>query len=371
MRIVYIFADDLEKTKGTSIRAKNLLGPLCKDNEVLLLSKKKVEFISRNVNQFETDNLRSWEVYRKYKEIVRKFNPDVILSINYPSALIGHYFSRRLHTPHVIDVHSLVADDLYFMKGQSRYSLGSIYLSFLEKYIYSKATKLLSVSYCLADKLRQINPNVGIVPIGTDIDHLNNLSKDGEVMKMRKTKKDCVFVGYAGNFYQYQGLKYLFAAIRKFEPKHLKIHFVFIGAHEKYEDQNVISELIKRGDVTFFGIQPYERTMKILSSLDVLVVPRNNDVINTLSFPSKLIEYMGSRKVVIASNIGDIPKVIIDEKTGLLIKPESVDSIINALKHVEDPVVRRRLSKNAYRLAKEEYSNETIYRKLIKELESI
>jgi glycosyltransferase involved in cell wall biosynthesis len=74
-----------------------------------------------------------------------------------------------------------------------------------------------------------------------------------------------------------------------------------------------------------------------------------------------LLEAMAARKAVIATSVGDIPRIIIPGKTGLLIQSGNPDSLCSAMRRlVEDVEFRSRLAAAGYELAKECFSAEAM-----------
>ncbi|MDX6673908.1 MAG: hypothetical protein QOH11_1326, partial [Solirubrobacteraceae bacterium] len=72
---------------------------------------------------------------------------------------------------------------------------------------------------------------------------------------------------------------------------------------------------------------------------------------------TKLFEYMGLGKAIVASDLEQIGQVIEDERTGLLSPPGDVDGAAAAiLRLLDDPELRARLGDAALAEARERYS---------------
>ena len=65
----------------------------------------------------------------------------------------------------------------------------------------------------------------------------------------------------------------------------------------------------------------------ILSTIDIFVMPS----IMVESFGVSALEASAMGLPVVASNLGGIPEVVINKITGILVNPNSVDSLVNAL----------------------------------------
>ena len=98
--------------------------------------------------------------------------------------------------------------------------------------------------------------------------------------------------------------------------------------------------------VTFTGFVPHETVRRLLSEVDVAVVPHSN----AHGSPMKVLEYMAAGKAVVAPACEPICEVVRDGETGLLFEPLDADSLAGALlRLVRDPQLRRRLGEGARR----------------------
>lgn len=90
------------------------------------------------------------------------------------------------------------------------------------------------------------------------------------------------------------------------------------------------------------------------ASVDVLTVTSRKE-----GLPIAVLEGMASELPVIATAVGDVPKVVRDGETGLLVKSEDPDGMATAMGRViNDPNLRRSLGVSAQRLVAAQYSSE-------------
>jgi glycosyltransferase involved in cell wall biosynthesis len=99
--------------------------------------------------------------------------------------------------------------------------------------------------------------------------------------------------------------------------------------------------------VTFTGALNYNEVPGRLQQADVLVAPYARD--DGFYFSSlKVFEYMAAGKAIVASNIGQLSRILLHEKTALLVPPGDIVSLGRALiKLKRDPGLRRRLGERA------------------------
>ena len=86
-----------------------------------------------------------------------------------------------------------------------------------------------------------------------------------------------------------------------------------------------------------------------MNACDVMyVVRRSTEKYNILSTPNRLFEAMIAGKPVVASNFGNVKRIVEKEGIGLLVNPVKIDEITNAfLRLKNDKPLREKLSQTA------------------------
>jgi glycosyltransferase involved in cell wall biosynthesis len=75
------------------------------------------------------------------------------------------------------------------------------------------------------------------------------------------------------------------------------------------------------------------------ASMDVFVLPSLDE-----GMPMAILEALASRKPVVATSVGAVPRLIIQEKTGLLVAPRDVQALkLAILRLLNDSSLRSRL----------------------------
>lgn len=82
----------------------------------------------------------------------------------------------------------------------------------------------------------------------------------------------------------------------------------------------------------------------VYASLDVMILPSFDE-----GMPMAILEAMASAKTVIGTPVGDVPKLVLHEKTGLMTKAGNVEEITSSLLRViQDDSLRQKLANNAF-----------------------
>ncbi len=141
---------------------------------------------------------------------------------------------------------------------------------------------------------------------------------------------------FFGTIRPYKGVDVLLKAVATTSDVSLTI------AGEFWEDRAPYDELISTLGITdrvtiLPGYLPTSRFQEVFGGADVLVLPYRNGT-------GSIVREVGFRYglPVIATEVGAIGEGIDNDKTGLLIAPNSVDALAEALRHAADPDTRKR-----------------------------
>ncbi len=180
-------------------------------------------------------------------------------------------------------------------------------------------------------------PSKKIVVIYNGIPHISFKKTE------RKRDKHQPIIGTVARLVKQKGLEYLIEAIPviKNEYKNLLVLIVGSGSEEKH-----LKDLVKgfnlEQTVNFLGY--VDNPFEIISSFDIFLLPSLWE-----GFPYVLLEAMYLKKPIIATNIFGINEVIEHNRSGILVKPRSAESISKAVLYLlRNKKIALELAKTAY-----------------------
>jgi len=230
----------------------------------------------------------------------------------------------------------------------------------LERRNLSDASLVVVVSEALRVHVREQgvpDERVIVNPNGVDVEDLARYrSLTSSQWRERVGLSEQPTVGFIGTFGLWHGVKLLpdlVAAVPEAQ-------WVLIGGGGLFDE--VSAEITRRGlseRVLMTGVLERERALEMLSCSDVCVSPHipNADGTPFFGSPTKLFEYMGLRRAVVASDLDQIGEVIEHERSGLLCPPGDVDAAAAAVRRLlSDAPLRERLADAALARAASEYS---------------
>jgi glycosyltransferase involved in cell wall biosynthesis len=127
-----------------------------------------------------------------------------------------------------------------------------------------------------------------------------------------------------------------------------------------------VTEMHLANNITFTGFQ--ENVFTYLKKMDVFVLPSRTE-----GTPLSILEAMSVGIPVIATNVGGIPEIVIDNETGLLVSPESPLDLANSIKKLlSNPRMMNKMGQKAKALVLQRFNpinfireHEAVYKSLL------
>ena len=158
-------------------------------------------------------------------------------------------------------------------------------------------------------------------------------------------------VGLIGRLAAEKGIDIFLRAAARVLVEFPRVQFVVVGdGPDRVELERLIDELNIRDSVSMLGRR--DDMPSVYASLDVMVSSSRQE-----GLPMAILEGMASRLPVVATAVGEVPTVVLDGRTGVLVPAEDVDLLAaGILELLRDPAKRTRLGVAARQLIEEEYS---------------
>jgi glycosyltransferase involved in cell wall biosynthesis len=330
-------------------------------HEVHLLSIRKVFIPGVNVHTVKLGPENSKSVIWKFLSYVyfmltvvkriKKLNPDIV-NAHYvrTNGVIGAF--AKYH-PLII---SVWGNDVIWEYGPDMPLLLRIPLRFALK----RADLICSTSKFMAEKtLKIIKPEKPIehVPFGIDCQLFKPSEKPEDAAGQFR-------IGCVKTLSRIYGIEYLIKAMPKICKSLSNAKLIIVGKDMmKNKLKNLASQLGVAERVEFTGFIPNEQLPQIMNSFDVLVNPT---IVNE-SFGVVVLEAEACGVPVVATNVGGVPEVCVDGKTGFLVPAE--DAAVLAEKIIllaKDPALRQRLGAAGRNFVLKNYRWEETVDKMLK-----
>ncbi len=214
--------------------------------------------------------------------------------------------------------------------------------------------KILLNSYAALEKckeLEQIRPQKAVVIQNmVEVEKYSEFQSGWAKQNLELTEQFPI-IGVVANFRPVKGLTYFLRAAALVKEKFPSAHFVLVGSGPQKDELECLAKTLGIFSSVKFMENDYDSS-KILPVFDIAVQPSLSE-----SFSNVLIEYMASKKSIVASNVGDAGKIIENEREGLIVNPGDHDSLSKAIiKLLHNKEEAEKMAKNAYIKVKRNWS---------------
>lgn len=214
------------------------------------------------------------------------------------------------------------------------------------------ADKIIVLSEEWKDYFKELVDENKIIVIYNSIVIPEDFEKDIDTNKL-------LFLGRIG---QRKGIYDLIEVIDKLKSDFSDIKLYVGGDGEIEKLKQLIQEKHLEKNVEYIGWTTGEKKEKLLKECSFYILPSYNE-----GMPMSVLEGMAYKNVVISTNVGGIPKVIENNKNGILIDPgdkkKLEEELIGLLK---DKALRQKLSKEAQKTVELKFNIENNIKTLIK-----
>ncbi len=286
----------------------------------------------------EMDPLKDLLALWKLTGLIRRGRFDLVHTHMSKAGLLGRlaaFFAgvkHIVHTPHGHVFHS------YFSAPKERFFL------FLERRCARLCHFLIALTE--SEKREHLERYVGrkdqwaVIPSGVDETLFAELAaaEKQKLCQRLGLRSGAPVVGFLGRLEAVKGPLYFAQAIPAILTAAPHTNFLFVGdGRERAALQGQIKSMGCDRAVTFTGVQA--RPADYFSLMDVVVVPSLNEGMGRV-----IVEAGFLAKPVVASRVGGIPDLVLDEQTGLLVPPRDSQALAAAvLRLLRDPVLAQTL----------------------------
>jgi glycosyltransferase involved in cell wall biosynthesis len=276
------------------------------------------------------------------RELAVHTGADVVHAHGYKADIYVYLALRESGIPFVSTCHTWYDNDVsVFLYGVA------------DRFVLRKYARVVAVSDEVRMRLLKAGVREGkihLVRNGIDLRPFDNV-----VPSLRNVSgtDSTLIVGLIGRLSVEKGIDIFLRAAARVAGEFPSAKFVVVGeGADRDKLELLIDELKIRGNVSMLGRR--DDMPAIYASLDVMVSSSRQE-----GLPMAILEGMASGLPLVATAVGEVPTVVTDGRSGVLVPPEDVESLAaGILDLLQNSAKRLRLGAAAKQLIKEEYSAE-------------
>ncbi len=296
------------------------------------------------------DYIRSYNFYAKQIALYTRQHSIDMVHNNTAAVLEGIYLKRKLKLPLIWHVHEIIVKP----KAIS---------DFINMLMGRYADKIVTVSQAVANHIKQSpfikDSQVEVIYNGVD----NTVYYPMDASSIREKfdiAQDALVIGMIGRVNAIKGQNDFIEAVEPLlEKNEQAVAFlaggVFPGEEWRLEelDKRIASSSVVS---QIHRIDYYDKTSELYNMFDIFVLPS----IKPDSLPTVVLEAMACSKPVVGYNNGGIAEMVVDDKSGCLVKPNRPQELSNAISLLLDSSEKReKFGRVGYQRQKELFSLES------------
>lgn len=273
--------------------------------------------------------------------------------------MVASFITRRPHR--VYTVRGLRLETVTGIKYRILY--------LMERIAMFCATDIIAISESLKDRIidLNLNNNKNIVVFGHGSSNGINLSKfnknENVIEKSISDRLEDKFViGYIGRVSKDKGIQDLIKAYKHVESKNKNVKLLIIGSIEEEDPINKEDLTFITEDSRVIYIDHVSNPVNYYNNMDVFVFPTYREGFGNVSIEAQVLGVP-----TITYDVTGAKDTVLNNETGFIVKPGDYIGIANKLELLlNDQILRENLGINSERWVKENFSNELIWRDMLK-----
>ena len=287
-----------------------------------------------------------WGTIRAIREVVQRLQIDVIHTHGYKSHVYGCLAARGNSCALVATCHG------YHSAFEDRRArlLKRLYAS-IENVVFRRFDAVVAVSHELSDSLRQtrIDPlKLPTIANGVDVECFACACPSADLEKIKAGR---LAIGVVGRLTEGKGHRQFLQAGKAILARHSNALLLVVGdGPSKAQLEASALELEIGAGVVFTGRR--EDMASVYAALDIVVLPSLFE-----GMPVVVLEALAAKRAMVATKVGAIPELVVNDNTGLLVEPGDVMALEDAIQRlITDADLRRSLGMSGHMRVRERFS---------------
>ena len=311
------------------------------------------------------------EAYKKIKEIILEFKPDIVHTHASKAGAIGRRAAYACNVPVII--HTFHGHVFHSYFGQLKTKL----FKYIERKLARKSTAIIAISEIQKKELSEIHhicpaEKIHVIPLGFDLQKFqDNISEKRKITRETyQLQEEDVAVAIIGRLTKIKNHAFFLEVVENLLLKQEgTATFFIVGDGELMDEiQEKVSVLIEKYQAKIILTSWIKDIATFNAGMDIICLTSDNE-----GTPVSLIEAQASNVPIITSDVGGVKDILLEGKTGFVIKRGDLEDYVKKLGNlINNKELRMELSSNGWNFVKEKFhytrltrDMEELYRKLL------
>lgn len=264
----------------------------------------------------------------------------------------GLHFARERNLPFILEVNAPLVKEQAVWRELSLQPIAAG----LERLVLGEADAISVPASGLKQHIEVVTGRrrgIHVVPNGVDLAVFRNLPSPPETLRARLRGRFVVV--FLGSLKPWHGIENLCRAFRKLRAKVPAAHLLVVGEGPMLGYLEKTAAELGPDAITLTGAVPHQAVPGLLAFADVGVAPYP-ELEDFYFCPLKVIEYQAAGLPVVASDLGDMARLVAHGRNGLLVPPGDTRALAQALIDLHDhPRQRAKFGARARRRAESQH----------------
>lgn len=339
------------------------------DNEWVIIAPVSEEFKSKLppkvsiLAEWDLNHIWHFNTWIKLKETILSEKID-ILHIHSPSAAIpGRVAAWFAHKPVIYTVH-LPAHSFFSSRSSLKNSLRKIFYATIDCFLnHTLTSRMLFVSwreyhYAISKKLAPKNRS-NVIENGIDLELFSERSTPAITGLRENIHPNTVLIIFVGRLEYQKGIDTLLEAISQMQSDREDFAFWIVGDGSLREELIAKARELGLQDMLHF-LGAKTNIPQLLSVSDIFVLPSRFE-----TMPFSVLEALAAGLPCIVTDVGDNPRMVINNENGLVTPPEDKQALAQALDDlIAHPDKRKKMGTASIRRVAQ-FSNDSMVHRIL------
>ncbi|NVO02390.1 MAG: glycosyltransferase [Bacteroidetes bacterium] len=312
--------------------------------------------------------------YKKIKEIIRTFKPDIVHTHASKSGALGRFAASKMKVPIIIHTFHGHVFDSYFNQVKNNF------YKTIERNLANRSTKIIAISdlqkFELSETHQICKPEkIEVIPLGFDLSRFqDNIVRKRAIFRKRyEVDDDVIAIGIIGRLVPVKNHELFLKAFAEVKSKtEKKIRAFIIGDGE---EKDFLKKITAELELDFEEAENSSKKLSLtftswIKEADVAIAGMDIIALTSLNegTPVSLIEAQAGNKPIVSTRVGGIENVVMENRTALLSESNDLKGFSeNLLKMIENDDLRNSFSGDGWEFVKDKFH----YDRLVKDMKAL